>query len=157
MQLIIAAVARRRAQILKALGDLLGDRQWRQLRAHHPSEIQEAASKRPEASLLVAKQFLILGNRAALDQAMRWLAVRGKLVKIARGRDALPISSRFGTRPPAPEAVIAQLNRQGAQQLVSSCMTDSGMQRGEIPGFPELLVRIALLEQQCNAMVRSLW
>jgi hypothetical protein len=30
------------------------------------------------------------------------------------------VSSRFGTRPPAPELVIAQLNREGAQQLVSS-------------------------------------
>lgn len=83
-------------------------------------QILEAAGKRPEGSLLAAKQFLGLGNRAAVDQALRRLAVRGKLVKIARGRYALPISSRFGTRPPAPEVVIAQLNREGAQQLVSS-------------------------------------
>jgi len=41
-------------------------------------------------------------------------------VKITRGRYALPVRSRFGTRPPAPEAVIAQLNQEGAQQLVSS-------------------------------------
>jgi hypothetical protein len=82
--------------------------------------ILEAAGQRPEGSLLAAKQFLALGNRAAVDQALRRLAVRGKLVKIARGRYALPISSRFGTRPPAPEVVIAQLNREGAQQLVSS-------------------------------------
>jgi hypothetical protein len=34
-------------------------------------------------------------------------------------------------------------------------MTDSGMLRGEIPSFPELLERIALLEQQCNAIARS--
>ncbi|MCX5946166.1 MAG: nucleotidyl transferase AbiEii/AbiGii toxin family protein [Cyanobacteria bacterium] len=31
-------------------------------------------------------------------------------------------------------------------------MTDSGMLRGEIPSFPQLLQRIALLEQQCNAI-----
>jgi hypothetical protein len=82
--------------------------------------ILEAAGKRPEGALLAAKQFLALGNRAAVDQALRRLTTRGKLVKIARGRYALPISSRFGTRPPAPEVVIAQLNREGAQQLVSS-------------------------------------
>ena len=82
--------------------------------------ILEAAGKRPEGSLLAAKQFLGLGSRAAVDQALRRLAVRGKLVKIARGRYALPITSRFGTRPPAPEVVIAQLNREGVQQLVSS-------------------------------------
>ena len=83
-------------------------------------QILEAAGKRPEGSLLAAKQFLGLGSRAAVDQALRRLAVRGKLIKIARGRYALPITSRFGTRPPAPEVVIAQLNREGAQQLVSS-------------------------------------
>ncbi len=82
--------------------------------------ILEAAGKRPEGSLLAAKQFLGLGKRDAVDQALRRLAARGKLVKITRGRYALPISSRFGSRPPSPEAVIAQLNREGAQQLVSS-------------------------------------
>lgn len=83
-------------------------------------QILEAAGKRPEGSLLAAKQFLGLGNRAAVDQALRRLTSRGKLVKITRGRYALPITSRFGSRPPAPEVVIAQLNREGAQQLVSS-------------------------------------
>jgi hypothetical protein len=34
-------------------------------------------------------------------------------------------------------------------------MTDSGMLRGEIPSFAELLARITLLEQQCNAISRS--
>jgi len=41
-------------------------------------------------------------------------------MKITRGRYAPPVCSRFDTRPPAPELVIAQLNREGAQQLVSS-------------------------------------
>jgi hypothetical protein len=35
-------------------------------------------------------------------------------------------------------------------------MTDSGMLRGEVPSFAELLERIALLEDQCNALARSL-
>ena len=83
-------------------------------------QILEAAALRPEGSLLAAKQFLALGQRDAVDQALRRLAARGKLVKITRGRYALPVCSRFGTRPPAPELVIAQLNREGAQQLVSS-------------------------------------
>jgi hypothetical protein len=83
-------------------------------------QILEAAGKRPEGSLLAAKQFLALGKRDAVNQALRRLAARGQLVKITRGRYALPVRSRFGTRPPAPEAVIAQLNQEGAQQLVSS-------------------------------------
>ena len=83
-------------------------------------QILEAAAKRPEGSLLAAKQFLALGKRDAVDQALRRLAARGKLVKITRGRYALPVRSRFGTRHPAPEVVLAQLNQEGAQQLVSS-------------------------------------
>jgi hypothetical protein len=83
-------------------------------------QILEAAALRPEGSLLAAKQFLALGQRDAVDQALRRLAARGKLVKITRGRYAMPVCSRFGTRPPAPELVVAQLNREGAQQLVSS-------------------------------------
>ena len=83
-------------------------------------QILEAAAKRPEGSLLAAKQFLALGKRDAVDQALRRLAARGKLVKITRGRYALPVRSRFGTRPPAPEVVLAKLNQEGAQQLVSS-------------------------------------
>jgi hypothetical protein len=72
-------------------------------------QILAAAALRPEGSLLAAKQFLALGQRDAVDQALRRLAARGKLVIITRGRYALPVCNRFGTRPPAPELVIDQL------------------------------------------------
>ena len=49
----------------------------------------------------------------------RWIQ-QGQLVNITRGRYALPVRSRFGTRPSAPESMTAQLNLEGAQQLVSS-------------------------------------
>jgi hypothetical protein len=83
-------------------------------------QILEAAGRRPEGSLLAAKPFLALGNRDAEHQALRRLTARGKLFEITRGRYALPVRSRFGTRPPATEAVITQLNQEGAQMLVSS-------------------------------------
>jgi hypothetical protein len=67
-----------------------------------------AAGRRPEGSLLAAKQFLALGKRDAVDQALRRLAARGKLVKITRGRYALPVRSRFGTRAPAPALLSKQ-------------------------------------------------
>ena len=35
-------------------------------------------------------------------------------------------------------------------------MADSGMLRGEFPRCPELLARISQLEEQCNAIARSL-
>jgi hypothetical protein len=35
-------------------------------------------------------------------------------------------------------------------------MADSGLLRGEFTRFPELLARISQLEEQCNAIARSL-
>lgn len=84
------------------------------------AQILEAADRRPEGSLLAAKEFLALGKRDAVDQSLRRLASRGQLVKITRGRYALPVRSRFGTRPPAPELVMAHLKTELGEQLVSS-------------------------------------
>jgi len=83
-------------------------------------QILERAGRRPEGSLLAAKEFLALGKRDAVDQALRRLANRGQLVKITRGRYALPVHSRFGTRPPAPELVMARLQHEQGDQLLSS-------------------------------------
>jgi hypothetical protein len=83
-------------------------------------QILERAGRRPEGSLLAAKEFLALGKRDAVDQALRRLANRGQLVKITRGRYALPVQSRFGTRPPAPELVMARLQDEQGDQLLSS-------------------------------------
>jgi hypothetical protein len=57
----------------------------------------------------------------------RWIQ-QGRLVKITRGRYALPVRSRFGTRPSAPESMTAQLNLEGAQQLVSRPHTLASIQ-----------------------------
>ena len=84
------------------------------------AQILKAAGRRPEGSLLAAKDFLALGKRDAVDQALRRLVSRGELVKITRGRYALPVRSRFGTRPPAPELVMARLQEEQGEQLVSS-------------------------------------
>jgi len=46
-----------------------------------------------------------------------------------------------------------------ARQALESdytAMADSGMLRGEFRSFPELLARISQLEEQCNAIARSL-
>ena len=84
------------------------------------AQILEEAGRRPEGYLLAAKEFLALGKRAAVDQALRRLVRRGELVKITRGRYALPVRSRFGTRPPAPELVMAHLQDELGEPLVSS-------------------------------------
>ena len=46
-----------------------------------------------------------------------------------------------------------------ARQALESdytAMASAGMLRGEFPSFPELLARISQLEEQCNAIARSL-
>lgn len=69
---------------------------------------------------MAAKQFLALGKRDAIDQTLRRLCSRSQLVKITRSRHALPVRSRFGVRPPSPTLVIARLNEEQGEQLVSS-------------------------------------
>jgi hypothetical protein len=54
---------------------------------------------------------------------------------------------------------LQQVPNVAARQVLESDywgMVGSGMLRGEIPSFPDLMKRIALLEQQCNAIARSL-
>jgi len=74
-----------------------------------PESIALRAESLPEGGLLSPKEFLHLGSRAAVDQAFSRLAKQGKLLRIARGSYAIPVSSRFGTRTPAPEKVVQSL------------------------------------------------
>jgi hypothetical protein len=59
--------------------------------------------------VLSPKEFLHLESRAAVDQVFTRLVEAGKLLRVARGTYVAPVSSRFGTRPPAPEKVIKAL------------------------------------------------
>lgn len=68
--------------------------------------IQSAARALPEGGLLSPKEFLHLGGRAAVDQALARLARAGQLLRVGRGRYGLPVQGRFGSRPPSTEAVI---------------------------------------------------
>ena len=74
-----------------------------------PESIIHYAGSLPEGGVLSPKEFLHLGSRAAVDQAFSRLTKEGKLLRIARGSYATPVSSRFGTRAPAPEKVVASL------------------------------------------------
>jgi hypothetical protein len=83
-----------------------------------PEIIMQQARSLPEGGLLSPKEFLHLGSRAAVDQAFSRLAKGGKLLRVARGAYAAPISSRFGTRAPAPELVIMALAEQSGETVV---------------------------------------
>lgn len=68
--------------------------------------------------MLSPKEFLHLGSRSAVDQAFSRLAKVGKLLRVARGVYAAPVSSRFGSRAPAPEKVIQALAEQSGETVV---------------------------------------
>lgn len=83
-----------------------------------PETILEQSRQLPEGGVLASKDFVHLGSRAAVDQALSRLAKAGKLVRVARGTYAAPVTSRFGTRPPAPEKVIKAIAEQRGETLV---------------------------------------
>ena len=77
-----------------------------------PESILLHARALPEGGVVSPKEFLHLGSRAAVDQAFSRLAKEEKLLRVARGAYVTPISSRFGTRAPAPEKVVEALASQ---------------------------------------------
>jgi hypothetical protein len=72
----------------------------------------------PEGALISAKQFLHLGNRAAVDQALKRLKERQELLPLYRGVYVRPVKTRFGTRAPSPEKVIGQFAATRAETVV---------------------------------------
>ena len=74
-----------------------------------PESILLHAQSLPEGGVLSPKEFLHLGSRAAVDQALSRLTKGGKLLRAGRGTYVTPVSSRFGTRAPAPRKVVESL------------------------------------------------
>lgn len=83
-----------------------------------PETILQQARSLPEGGVLSPKEFLHLGSRSAVDQAFSRLAKTGKLLRVARGAYAAPVSSRFGSRAPAPEKVVKALAEQSGEVVV---------------------------------------
>jgi hypothetical protein len=80
-----------------------------------PEAILLHAQSLPEGGVLSPKEFLHLGRRVAVDQALSRLVKAGKLLRVARGTYVAPISSRFGIRPPAPEKVVKSIAEQSGE------------------------------------------
>jgi hypothetical protein len=83
-----------------------------------PENILRRARSLPEGGVLSPKEFLHQGSRAAIDQAFSRLAREGKLLRVARGTYAAPVSSRFGSRAPAPEKIVSSLAKQSGEIVV---------------------------------------
>ena len=80
-----------------------------------PESILLHAQSLSEGGVLSPKEFLHLGGRAAVDQALSRLTKEGKLLRVSRGTYVAPVSSRFGTRAPAPDKVVEALAAQSGE------------------------------------------
>jgi hypothetical protein len=81
--------------------------------------ILSQAKTLPEGALISAKEFLHLGSRAAVDQALKRLEQRKELMRLFRGAYVRPVETRFGTRAPAPEKVVKGLAAAQAETIAS--------------------------------------
>ena len=145
-----------------------------------PETILLHAQSLSEGGVMSPKEFLHLGSRAAIDQAISRLTKEGKLLRVGRGTYVNPVSSRFGTRAPAPEKVVESMAAQsgevvaphGAAAANSLGLTQqvpirevyltSGRTRKLKLGRSEVLVKhaprwmLALGKSQAGAAVRAL-
>ena len=78
------------------------------------------AKKLPEGGIVSPKEFLHLGTRANVDQALSRLARRGELLRIGRGMYTRPVKSRFGVRPPSPQTVTKAISERTGETIVPS-------------------------------------
>lgn len=83
-----------------------------------PEAIHQHAQSLPEGVVLSPKEFLHLGTRAAVDQAFSRLVKAGKLLRLVRGTYVAPISSRFGTHPPASSKVVTSIAERSGEIVV---------------------------------------
>lgn len=79
--------------------------------------IMKEASERAEGTPLLAKEFLHLGSRAAVDQALSRLARQGRLLRASWGVYVRPVETRFGVRPPSVSKVVEALAQVKGEQF----------------------------------------
>lgn len=93
--------------------------------SHLTEAILSAAHALPEGGLLSPKEFLHLASRAAVDQALTRLVQEGKLLRVGRGVYALPLVSRFGSRPPSTESIVEAIESTKGEVIVASGATEA--------------------------------
>jgi hypothetical protein len=87
------------------------------------SQIMKKAGTLAEGTILTPKALLNLGSRAGVDQALSRLARRGELLRVSRGVYVVPVTGRFGKRPPSPEKVVEALTTQRREVVRPSAAT----------------------------------
>ena len=84
-----------------------------------PESILLHARSLPEGGVISPKEFLQMGSRVAIDQALSRLVKAGKLLRVARGMYVTPVTGRFGTRAPKPLAVVNALAAHNGEVVVA--------------------------------------
>lgn len=105
-------------------------------------KIMEYAETFPEGMVLGPKSFLHLGNRAAIDQALRSLVRRGGMIRIFQGRYVRTINTRSGKRSPDLQKVLDSLQKLLGRPIVPSgafAAKSLGLSE-EVPQRPTYLV-----------------
>ena len=79
--------------------------------------IMKRAADLSEGTPLFAKEFLHLGSRAAVDQALSRLHRSGRLLRPERGVYVRPVETRFGVRPPSVSKVVEAIASAKGQHI----------------------------------------
>lgn len=80
--------------------------------------ILKHARSLPEGGTVSPKEFLHLASRSAVARVIGRLTREEQLFRIWRGAYAAPVTSRFGTRPPAPATVVEALRQSTGETIV---------------------------------------
>jgi hypothetical protein len=82
-------------------------------------KILAVVERLPEGAVIRAKEFLHLGTRDAVDQALKRLKERNELMRLYQGAYVRPVKTRFGIRAPAPEKVVQGIAATSAETIVA--------------------------------------
>ena len=115
-----------------------------------PSQIMSHAAESTEGTLLCPSALLHLGSRAAVDQALSRLARKGELMRVYQGVYVRPIQTRFGSRSPDLEKVLASLSELWAETIVPC----GGMAASALGLTTQVPVRSVYLTSGVNRKLR---
>ncbi|WP_026784848.1 DUF6088 family protein [Pleomorphomonas koreensis] len=82
--------------------------------------IRSHVKGQPEGTIFVPKEFLALGTRASVDQALARLVKAGVLTRVSRGVYTANIATRFGTIPPPVELVVENYAAAKGQKILQN-------------------------------------
>lgn len=83
-----------------------------------PESILDHSRRLPEGGLLSPKEFLHLGSRAAVDQALSRLAKAGQLIRAARGLYLAAITDLGKQATPSMDKVVSALASKNQEEIV---------------------------------------